>query len=79
MGPGRVVEALQSSDSLLVTATLLGAVLPLVRHFNSDACNPQQRSSLRKLVGSDEMFDLSNIVNNLCSERARDHGRSGQR
>ena len=61
-----------------LTAAHLGAVLPLVRVLNSDESSAKDRSRLRSLVGNDEMFELSNILNNLCSERARNHGRSGQ-
>lgn len=59
------------------TASALSSVLPLVRYFDSDDCMSVERSRLRALVGNDGMFELSNHLNNLCSERARSQGRSG--
>lgn len=66
-------------DNKLVLATLLGAALPLARYLDSPASSAQERSAFRDLVGQENLFDLSNLLNNLCSERARDIGRSGQR
>ncbi len=73
-----VITVLQGMDDVLFTATLLGALLPLLRHLNSDECTPQERSLLRTLVGNDEMFDISNLTSDLCSERARQHGRKNR-
>lgn len=71
-----IVTALSTGgDTLLVTAALLGALLPLARHLDSDDCTPQDRSKLRSLMGEDGMFELSNHFNRLCSERARSNGR----
>lgn len=69
--------SIQGGDVVVFTASMLGTVLPLVRHLDSDQATPADRSRLRALVGNDDMFDLSNILNHLCSERARDHGRKG--
>lgn len=66
-------------DKLIVyAASMLKGVLPLVRQLDSEHSTPADRSRLRELVGNDDMFDLSNILNHLCSERARNHGRTGQ-
>jgi hypothetical protein len=67
-----------ASVNMLFEASRLCSVLPLVRYFDSDDCSAEQRSRLRRLVGNEEMFDLSNHFNNLCSERARELGRSGK-
>jgi hypothetical protein len=78
--PSRAPSALHAVSPATVTvlAAHLEAVLPLVRLLNSDACSAEDRSRLRSLIGNDEMFELSNVLNNLCSERARNHGRTGQ-
>ena len=69
-----------NGDRILVfTASHLLAALPLVRYLDSEECTAEDRSTLRRLVGNEEMFDLSNHLNNLCSERAREQGRSGKR
>lgn len=60
-----------SGDPTLLTAVLLSAASPLVRHLESDACTPQERSRLRDLMGDSGMFNLSTSLNRLCSERAR--------
>jgi hypothetical protein len=52
-------------------AMLLSAAMPMVRVLNSDACSPEDRSYLREIMGEDGIFELSNILNALCSERAR--------
>jgi hypothetical protein len=57
-------------------AILLTKALPLADYLNSDECDPHHRSALRAKVigkgGGDEgVFELSNLLNRLCSERAR--------
>lgn len=77
---GRIVEGMSvEGENLLVAAAVFNAALPLARHLDSDDCSAEQRSSLRRLIGEENMFDLSNHLNNLCSERAREQGRSGKR
>lgn len=77
---GRIVESASSeNENLLIAAAVFNAALPLARYLDSDGCSPEQRSNLRRLIGEENMFDLSNHLNNLCSERARDQGRSGKR
>lgn len=63
---------------IVYAASMLKGVLPLVRQLDSEQSSAADRSRLRELVGNDDMFDLSNILNHLCSERARNHGRTGQ-
>lgn len=65
-------------DLIVFTASKLSSVLPLLRHLESEQATAEERSTLRMLVGNDDMFDLSNILNRLCSERARTHGRTGK-
>jgi hypothetical protein len=76
-GPAEVASAVplpeDESDNfrfLLESARALGGILPLVRHLASDACSPQDRALLRNLLGEDGMFELSTLINRLCSERA---------
>lgn len=65
-----------TSGTVYTLATLFGAALPLARHLNSDRCKPQDRALLRELMGEDGIFELSNILNALCGERARSQSRS---
>jgi hypothetical protein len=61
-----------TSDSKVYTlATLLGAALPLARGLNSDRSKPADRALLRELMGETGVFELSNILDALCGERAR--------
>ena len=62
---------LLTDNPVLTLATLLSAAVPLARHLSSDTCTSEQRSQLRDLMGERGMFDLSNEINALCSERAR--------
>lgn len=66
---------LPHGDPKLVLATLLGAALPLARHLDSKQTPAQERAAFRDLVGQENLFHLSNLLNSLCSERARTHGR----
>lgn len=62
--------------SVLVTvlADQLKAVLPLTEIAIKD-WSAEERSTLRELVGDESMFVLSNNLNALCSERARNQQR----
>jgi len=64
-----------TSGTVYTLATLLGAALPLARHLNSDRCKSSDRALLRELMGEDGVFELSNILSALCSERARSQTR----
>lgn len=68
----------KSEHLIIYAASMLKGVLPLVRQLDSEQSSALDRSKLREFVGHDDMFDLSNILNNLCSERARNHGRTGR-
>jgi hypothetical protein len=78
--PSGAPSPARSKGEHLITyaASMLKGVLPLVRQLNSEQSSAVDRSGLRDAVGNDDMFELSNILNDLCSERARDHGRTGQ-
>lgn len=54
-------------------AALIRKSLPLARDLvnSSDA---EARSALRASVGDEDFFEFSNIINALCSERARTDG-----
>lgn len=67
-----VVSFVGGKDTLMLElATALSSALPLARYMNSDRCTPADRSYLRDLMGDGGMFEISNILNSLCSERAR--------
>lgn len=55
-------------------AHLILAAKPLAEQILSDAYTPEEREQLRQktqVVRSNGVFDLSNLLNRLCSERAR--------
>lgn len=59
-----------STDDL---AALIRKSLPLARDLvNGD--DAEARSELRASVGDEAFFEFSNIINALCSERARAEG-----
>jgi hypothetical protein len=64
-----------SSDAKLSLASLLGAAAPLAKHLNSKAVTAEERSAFRELISTEVLFDLSNTLNALCSERAREMAR----
>ena len=66
------LESLLVSDPKLALATLLGAAAPLATYLRSDAANAEERSAFRKLINTEVLFDLSNTLSALCSERARE-------
>lgn len=65
----------RGNANIMTAATLLSAALPLVRQLNSERCSPEDRSHLRDLMGDGGIFELSNHLNALCSERARNQMR----
>ena len=52
-------------------ANLVLAALPLARFLDSEACAEEDRMKLRELAGNAGVFKLSNMLNRLCSSRAR--------
>ncbi len=58
-------------------ALMMNSMLHLVRHVNSDEFTEEQRQQLRDAAGSGTVFDLSNELNDLCSERSREIGKRG--
>lgn len=70
--PGSSLQFGSSKDSGIITlATMLSSAMPLARYLNSDSCTPEHRSRFRDLMGDGNVFEISNILNSLCSERAR--------
>lgn len=69
--PNDLQFARNKEAGIMTLATLLSSALPLARNINSDNCTPADRSRLRDLLGEGGVFELSNILNALCSERAR--------
>jgi len=59
---------------LLGAARHLSDTLALVRYL-AEHCPPEERSRLREFMGVDAMFELSNLINGLCGERANAHRR----
>lgn len=53
-------------------ADLVRAMLPLVELVLSDKFTKEDRKELRELSGRDGVFRLSNALNKLCSEKARE-------
>lgn len=47
------------------------AMIPLAEAMLSDGVSAEDRKRLRDLAGGDGVFRLSNLLNRLCSERAR--------
>lgn len=59
-------------DAAKELAALIDRAIPLARYLESDECQPEHRSRLRDLSKDGYgVFELSNYLNNLCSERAR--------
>lgn len=56
-------------------ARLLKSASPLAERLNADETPPAARALLRELLGFNGVFDLSNSLNDLCSETARSMGR----
>jgi hypothetical protein len=52
-------------------ANLIRMALPLARDVVSDRFSPADRYALKHLAGEDSVFELSNVMHKLCSERAR--------
>ncbi|MFO0718988.1 MAG: hypothetical protein U0522_03105 [Candidatus Paceibacterota bacterium] len=76
--PGTPVESasalLDHKAIVAMTANLILALHPLVSTVLSDDFTPEQRAELRQRTqhGRDsKLFELSNNLNRLCSERAR--------
>lgn len=69
--PNELQFARNKDAGIMTLATLLSSALPLARDINSDNCTAADRSRLRDLLGEGGVFELSNILNALCSERAR--------
>lgn len=69
--PMKAVNEVLTFEMLVqVLGDLLSAALPLAE-LALDSWTPEQRARLRELVGDEAMFELSNNMNALCSERAR--------
>jgi hypothetical protein len=51
-------------------AELLIEAEPLARRLSEEGHAAKYRSRLRELVGEMRYFELTNLLNNLCSERA---------
>lgn|GEM_PF-2405277 len=60
-----------SADPKLLLASLLGASAPLAKVLLSNATTAEERSEFRDLISTEVLFELSNTLGALCSERAR--------
>lgn len=63
--------SLLSTDPKLLLASLLGASAPIAKVLLSNATTAEERSNFREIIGTEVLFELSNTLNALCSERAR--------
>ena len=52
-------------------AHMLIAALPIAKLIASNEFSTEERANLRELAGAKTIFDLSNMLNALCGERAR--------
>lgn len=62
------------SDRESVIESLAGSVramIPLARLISSDEFSAEERARVRELSGTTHVFDLANLLYNLCGERAR--------
>lgn len=67
-----VVRPKLSHDTILTSAANFAqGLLPLLELIASDAFSAAERAELRERAGGDGIFKLSNILENLCGERAR--------
>lgn len=55
----------------IVLAAILSAAVPYVRYMNSDDVSAEDRSKFRSLIGPESLFELTNTLGALSSERAR--------
>lgn len=75
--PNGMIRPMTSPDDAATElAALIERAIPLARFLESDECQPEDRARLRDLSKDGYgVFELSNYLNNLCSERARDMAR----
>lgn len=67
-----VVRPKLSHDTILNSAAnLVQGLLPLLELIASDAFSAAERAQLRERAGGDGIFKLSNVLEDLCGERAR--------
>lgn len=59
-------------QELEIAAHLILALRPLAERIASDEFTPEERKHLRELVKGDGVFHLSNALNRLCGEKARE-------
>lgn len=58
-------------------ARMMNGMLPLVQLVNGDEFTDADRQELRDAAGSSTVFDLSNALNDLCSDRSREIAKRG--
>ncbi|MFZ2049122.1 MAG: hypothetical protein WAV25_02415 [Minisyncoccia bacterium] len=65
-------------DDIIIFGGLVRALLPVASRLSSDDCTPEDRNNARSNAGGQAVFQLSNALNRLCSETARNQykGRS---
>lgn len=67
-------DALDHKAGLEILTYQIKAMIPLVKWIASNEFNPEERRNLRELSANDRsnnVFELSNLLNRLCSETAR--------
>lgn len=58
-------------------AGLVATMQPLARYLESDQFSATERDIVRETAGQKNLFELSNVLSRLCSERARAIGGGG--
>lgn len=67
-----VTNKVGSDIALAVFRNLILAAIPLARELVSDRFSDDERRDFRNSVSHDGIFELSNLLNGLCSKRARE-------
>ncbi len=77
--PPTISLADQPQDMVIrILAAMAQSMLPLAQLVEGPDFSDDDRRQLRRLAGGTTIFDLSNLFNNLCSERARRGTKEGE-
>lgn len=75
LGDMPVLTLSLGNDPKLALAVLIGVAMPLAHQLVSDATSPEERSVFRDLVGNETLFIVTNLFEQLNSERIRNQVR----
>lgn len=62
-----------SRDTRVLLASLVSAIQPVAKAVLSDDFSPEERSEFREMVSNETLFEVTNALNALSSERARNN------